>query len=218
MATPLTTTSRLPERIQRWHTLNQSLYLSYQIMLPGLLMAAKGDRATRFSATEGRYPFLDERVVEFCAGLAPRYKLRGWTDKWLLRRVASRVLPPPIARRSKTMFRANMGRGFVGPDRPRWVDQLLSPESLKATGYFDFAAVQLARAVQLQKPLRSLYRFSLDMGLIGVIATQLWHHQYCGGGLCELPTWTPPDLTKTRLYGKLEAPIPTEGRAATIAV
>jgi asparagine synthase (glutamine-hydrolysing) len=192
-----------PERIKRWHPLNQSLYMSYQIMMPGLLMAAKGDRSTRFSATEGRYPFLDERVVEFCSGLAPYYKLRRWTDKWLLRRVASRVLPPPIAKRTKTMFRANLGRAFVAPERPRWVDQLLSPDSLKATGFFEHPAVQLARDLQLRKPLWSLQRFALDMGLMGVLSTQLWHHLYCGGELCELPTWAPPDLAKTQLYGKM---------------
>jgi asparagine synthase (glutamine-hydrolysing) len=195
------------DRIKRWHPLNQSLFTSYQIMLPGLLMAAKGDRATRHSATEGRYPFLDERVVEFCAGLAPKYKLRFFTDKWLLRRLAKRVLPQQIARRKKTMFRANLGKAFITADRPRWVDQLLSPESLRATGYFDPQAVQIARQVQQTKPLASLYRFSLDMGLMGVIATQMWHHMYCGGGLSELPTWTPPDLAETRLYRRIEAPL-----------
>lgn len=208
---------RVSERIGRWHPLHQSLYMSYQIMLPGLLMAAKGDRATRSAATEGRYPFLDERVVEFCAGLAPRYKLRIWTDKWLLRRVAARVLPKPIAKRAKTMFRANMGRAFVGADRPRWVDQLLSPESLRRTGYFDAEGVRRACEVQRTKSIRSLYRFSLDMGLIGVVATQLWHHQYCGGQLCELPAWTPPDLAQTRLYGRLESSAPVESPAATVA-
>jgi len=72
---------------------------------------------------------------------------------------------------------------YVGPDNPvqSW-------------------AVQLAQEAQRRKPRKSLYRFSLDMGLIGVISTQLWHHIYCGGGLAELPTWTPPDLNKTRLY------------------
>jgi asparagine synthase (glutamine-hydrolysing) len=30
------------------------------------------------------------------------------------------------------------------------------------------------------------------MGLTGVMATQLWHHLYFGGGLCDLPTWTAP--------------------------
>jgi asparagine synthase (glutamine-hydrolysing) len=195
-----------PERIKRWHPLNQSLYMAYKIMMPGLLMAAKGDRSTRFSATEGRYPFLDEHVVDFCASLPPSYKLRWWTDKWLLRRVAARVLPPPIARRTKTMFRANMGRGFVGPERPPWVDQLLSPESLQATGFFDGAAVRACCEIQRHKPVKSLQRFALDMGLIGVISTQLWHHLYCGGGLCELPTWSPPDLSQTRLYNRpLEA-------------
>ncbi len=44
------------------------------------------------------------------------------------------------------MFRANLGKAFIAPERPRWVDQLLSPESLRATGYFDLKAVQLARA------------------------------------------------------------------------
>jgi asparagine synthase (glutamine-hydrolysing) len=197
-----------PERIHRWHPLNQSLYMSYQIMMPGLLMAAKGDRSTRFSATEGRYPFLDERVVDFCAGIAPHYKLRRWTDKYLLRRIAARVLPPPIAKRTKTMFRANLSRAFVAADRPRWVDQLLSAESLKATGFFDPQAVEWARQLQLNKPLASLRRFSLDLGLMGVISTQLWHHTYCGGGLCELPAWTPPDLKRTRLYGRMESPRP----------
>ncbi len=42
---------------------------------------------------------------------------------------------------------------------------------------------------------------------MGVIATQLWQHMYCGGGLSELPTWTPPDLAETRLYGRMGTPL-----------
>ena len=68
------------ERIQRWHPVNQSLYTSYKIDDAGHASRRQGGSgSTRFSATEGRYPFLDERVVEFCAGLAPHYKLR-WMD------------------------------------------------------------------------------------------------------------------------------------------
>ena len=137
-----------PERIRRWHPLNQSLYAAYKVMLPGLLLAGKGDRALRTASTEGRYPFLDEKVVEFCSQIAPEYKLRGWTDKWLLRAVAERVAPKQVQTQRKVMFRANMGSAFLGPQRPAWVDQLLSPESLAATGYFDAAAVDAARAMQ----------------------------------------------------------------------
>jgi hypothetical protein len=35
----------------------------------------------------------------------------------------------------------------------------------------------------------------MDLSLTMVIASQLWHHTYCGGGLCDLPTWSAPSLT-----------------------
>src|SRR5262249_17883144 len=68
-----------------------------------------------------------------------------------------------------------------------WIEQVLSPESLAKTGYFDPAAVAAARE-KLAKPGRGLSRTSLEMGLTAVIATQLWHHLYLGGQLCDLPT------------------------------
>ncbi|MGE3804764.1 MAG: asparagine synthase (glutamine-hydrolyzing) [Gemmataceae bacterium] len=182
------------ERMVRWHPLNQGLYLSHKIMLPGSLLAAKGDRAMHNSSIEGRFPFLDEDVVNFCARLDPRFKLRGLTDKWLLRQVTARILPPQIANRPKTMFRAHFGGSFLGEDRPAYVDQLLSPESLRKTGYFRHDGVELARQVLARKSRFSFNRFVLEMGMAGVIATQLWHHIYCGGALAELPTYTPPSF------------------------
>ena len=73
-------------------------------MLPGLLMAAKGDRSTRVSATEGRYPFLDERWSS-SAWPSAALQIASLDGQVFLRRVAARVLPPAIAKRSKTMFR-----------------------------------------------------------------------------------------------------------------
>lgn len=178
------------ERIRRWHPLNQSIYAAYKVMLPGLLLAGKGDRVLRTASTEGRYPFLDEKVVEFCSRIAPEYKLRGWTDKWLLRQMAERVAPKQVQSRRKAMFRANMGSAFLGAQRPAWVDQLLSPESLSATGYFAAAAVNYARELQQNGGRRPLRQFAFDMGLAAVISTQLWHHLYFGGGLCDLPQWS----------------------------
>ena len=125
------------DRFTRWDPLNQSLYVGYKVMLAGLLAPAKGDRVAMNSSVETRYPLLDEDVIAFCASIAPEYKLRGRTDKWLLRQVAARTLPQRIANRPKTMFRASRSEAFFDPDRPQWVDQLLSPESLRATGWFD---------------------------------------------------------------------------------
>ncbi len=143
------------------------------------------------ASVETRYPFLDDDVIAFCAGIAPEYKLRGRTEKWILRQVAARTLPEQIASRPKTMFRACMSGTFLGPGRPAWVDQLLSPESLQATGYFDPDAVARQRGWQTRIPRITPARFVFDVALTCVVSTQLWHHLFCGGGLCDLPTWQP---------------------------
>jgi asparagine synthase (glutamine-hydrolysing) len=176
-------------RFGRWHPLNQSLYVGYKVMLAGLLLLGKGDRVAMNSSVETRYPLLDEDVVAFCASIAPRYKLHGLTDKWLLRQVARRTLPDRIANRPKTMFRASRSEAFLDHDRPRWVDQLLSPESLKATGWFDPERVARQRAAQVRFPRITPRRIIMDLSLTCVVATQLWQHIFLGGGLCELPTW-----------------------------
>ncbi len=131
-------------------------------------------------------------MIAFCAGIAPEYKMRGLTEKWILRQVARRILPERIANRPKTMFRACMAGTFLGSDRPAWVDQLLSRESLLATGYFDPEAVIRQRAWQVLLPRITPARFIHDVALTCVVSTQLWHHIYCGGGLCDLPAWQVP--------------------------
>ncbi|MBM3992670.1 MAG: asparagine synthase (glutamine-hydrolyzing) [Planctomycetes bacterium] len=179
------------DRAKKWHPLNRSLYVGARVMLPGLLLASKGDRVAMNSSVETRYPFLDEEVFAFLAKLHPGWKMRGMSDKLVLRHLADRYLPSSIAWRRKAMFRAPLD-GFHVATMPTFVDQLLSPESLKKTGYFDAAAVAHWREAFKTMWAGSNQRTVVEMGLVGVVATQLWHHTYLGGGLAELPTWSPP--------------------------
>lgn len=181
------------ERMQHWHPLNQSLFVGYKMMLAGLLMMSKGDRIAMRSSVEMRYPYLDEDVVTFCASIHPSYKLHGMRDKWLLREVASKTLPRNIAYRSKKMFRSNLSRIFLNANRPAWVDQLLSAESLNKAGYFDPKVIAHERWIQAHLPRITPRQFIVDAALTCAITTQLWHHIFCGGGLCDLPTWTTAD-------------------------
>ena len=102
-------------------------------------------------------------------------------------------------------------RGFLEQDRPAWIDQLLSPESLRATGWFDPAAVARERAAQMRFPRITPKRIIMDLSLTCVIATQLWHHLFLGGGLCELPTWERRVVgtDSTSPPGVLNEPFPT---------
>jgi asparagine synthase (glutamine-hydrolysing) len=121
--------------------------------------------------------------------------------------VAARTLPPQIAKRRKTMFRANLAASFLGPDRPSWVDQLISPESLRATGWFDADSVAQKRLRLAQMSRYSPRGFVYDAGLTSVISTQLWHHIYCGGNLCDLPTWTTPSRSPARTPEPMASPL-----------
>jgi asparagine synthase (glutamine-hydrolysing) len=182
----------LTPNLHRWHPFHRQMYLGARIMLPGHLLASKGDRIAMHSSVETRYAFLDEDVTAFVAGLHPRWKLRGLLkDKFVERKVAERWLPAGVAWRRKHMFRAPMDAWAetrtANPTGPgAWVDQVLSRESISKAGYFDPDAVAAARR-KLARKSGGLGRTGLEMGLTAVTATQLWHHLYLGGGLCELP-------------------------------
>jgi asparagine synthase (glutamine-hydrolysing) len=184
----------LPAELHRWHPFNRQMYLGSRVMLPGHLLSSKGDRVAMHSSVETRYAFLDEDVTAYMAGLHPRWKLRGLLrDKFVERKVAERWLPEEVAWRRKMMFRAPMdffqGSGVRGQGSGKtepWVDQVLSAESIRRAGYFDPQAVAAARA-KLPKMRRGVGRTGLEMGFTAVVATQLWHHLYLGGKLCELP-------------------------------
>ena len=176
-----------PERLRRWHPLNRSLYFGYKVLLAGMLLSHKGDRVTMANSVEARYPYLDEDVIALGARLHPRWKLRnGVKDKYLLRQAASRVLPFEIAHRRKSMFRLPLAESFfITP--PPFVRQLMSEESLARTGYFDVASVRRDYRRFNDATGSKLGTFA-SLGLTGVMATQLWHHLFLGGGLCDLPT------------------------------
>ena len=62
------------------------------------------DRMSMAASIECRVPFLDHRLVHTVFNLPLYYRLRGSTDKWLLKEIASRHLPREIVYRKKLGF------------------------------------------------------------------------------------------------------------------
>jgi asparagine synthase (glutamine-hydrolysing) len=172
------------ERAKRWHPLNRGIWIAGRVTLAGHLLQAKGDRVAMNSSVEVRYPFLDEEVFAFTARLDPSWKLRGFRDKHLLRLLAERWVPPSVYQRRKVIFRAPLDSFYMDPEPP-FVQQLLSEESLKRTGYFDPAAVRHWRTAYRQLRPGSLPRLSIEGGLTAVVATQLWHHLFIDSTLTD---------------------------------
>ena len=176
-------------RMRRWHPLNRELCLGGRCHLPGLLLNAKGDRVAMNNSVETRYPFLDEEVVAFLAQAQSRLEAaRPSARKLLLRSLAERWLPHEVAWRRKGMFRAPFDSFHIEP-APAFVDQLLSPESLRQHRLFrPGSGDALAPGLPASARRQSLQRTSVELGLVAVTSTQLWHQTFIDPSLADVPS------------------------------
>jgi asparagine synthase (glutamine-hydrolysing) len=164
-----------PEGFLRWGTLERGQYLESTIFLSQYLLSSQGDRVAMAHSVEGRYPFLDYRLMEFCNRLPSRLKLRGLKEKYLLRRLAREWLPEEIWKRPKRPYRAPIHRSFFNEAKLDYVQELLAPENVKAAGLFKASAVsQLVKKIQQGPSIGE----TDDMALAGILSTQLVHHQF----------------------------------------
>jgi asparagine synthase (glutamine-hydrolysing) len=171
--------SMLPAGYQDWDGFSQSQYLETIGLLPGYILSAQGDRVAMAHAVEGRYPFLDHRVVSFAASLPPRLKMKVLQEKYLLKQAFRQFIPTSIQQRSKQPYRAPEAKSFFGspadPVRHDYVDDVLSPKRLREDGLFSPEAVQ-----HLVRKTRDRHVVSAgdNMALVGILSTQLLVQQF----------------------------------------
>jgi asparagine synthase (glutamine-hydrolysing) len=95
----------------------------------------KSDRAGSAAGLEIRMPLMDHRLADFSWTLPPSMKLRGQTNKWLLRQVLYRYVPPTLVDRPKSGLDVPIGQWLRGPLR-EWAETLLDEKRLTAEGVF----------------------------------------------------------------------------------
>jgi asparagine synthase (glutamine-hydrolysing) len=165
----------LPAGFASWHSLSRAQYLEVATFLSPYLLSSQGDRMAMAHSVEGRFPFLDVRVMEFCNHLDPRLKLRGLCEKWLLKQAAEPWLPDTIRTRAKRPYRAPVYRSFFSHGSPAYIRELLQPEAVRESGIFKPAPVeQLVRKIDSGTPVGE----TDDMVLVGILSTQLLYQQF----------------------------------------
>jgi asparagine synthase (glutamine-hydrolysing) len=170
--------SSLPAQIGSWHRFNRAEYLEAKTLLPSYLLSAQGDRMLMASSVEGRFPFLDHRLIGFANGLHPRYKMRVLKEKYLLKEAMRSRLPASILQRHKQPYRAPDAAAFIGVGAPDYVNELMGREAIARYGYFDAEKVSRLTA----KLARARVPAARDnMAFVGILSTQLWHAQFVAG-------------------------------------
>jgi len=132
---------RMPGMNRKWHTLSRAQWLEIQTLLSGYLLSSQGDRMLMGNSIEGRFPFLDHRLIDFANQLPPRYKIMGLNEKYILKEAFRDMVPPEILNRPKQPYRAPDAGSFF--EKPvDWVDEITDPDMIKKLGIFNPTAVQ----------------------------------------------------------------------------
>jgi asparagine synthase (glutamine-hydrolysing) len=130
------------------------------------------------NSVEGRYPFLDYRVIEFCNKLPGDYKLHSLNEKYLLKKLMQNKIPESIIRRSKQAYRAPVKSAFFLSNPPEYIKEMLAPEYFRKAGIFDYNSI----SNMLQKIEKTGNSSEVeDMVLASVISTHLLFNQFIEG-------------------------------------
>ncbi|MHB0952482.1 MAG: asparagine synthase (glutamine-hydrolyzing) [Allorhizobium sp.] len=165
----------LPEAFSRWHPLHQAQYLETTFLLPGYILSSQGDRVMMANSVEGRFPFLDHRIVEFASRLPPDMKLHGLREKHILKEAAKGMVPDAIIERPKQPYRAPDSQAFARKPVVDYLEEALSPRVLSDGGLFNVAAVAKLKDKALQGHATS---FRDNAAFIGILSTQLWQKAF----------------------------------------
>jgi len=190
----------LPGEMTDWDVLSRAQYVEATIFLSEYLLSSQGDRVAMAHAVEGRFPFLDHRVVEFCNAIPSRFKLKGLTEKSVLRKSVQDLLPRDVVARRKHPYRAPSRDVFFGSPRLDYVSEMLSDTALKKVGLLDPAAIaRLLKKIEKGGPIGE----NDEMALTGALSLQLLYHHFVIDFNAHVPFDAPgPDrvVRATRWY------------------
>jgi asparagine synthase (glutamine-hydrolysing) len=176
--------AQLPPGFESWGSFTRAEFLEAQYLLPGYILSSQGDRMAMANSVEGRYPFLDYRVVEFAANLPPHLKMKVLNQKYILKQACDGLIPSSIKNRYKQPYRAPDGKSLVASEG---LLDLLSSERISKDGIFDNQRVSaLVNKFRSDRPTSARD----NMAIVGILSTQLllqqFVHQQRGPLTCNL--------------------------------
>lgn len=150
--------------------LNRLLYLEQQFFLADHNLNYT-DKASMAESIEVRVPYLDRELMQFAATLPVDLKLKGTTTKHLLRKIAEPLLPHDVIYRPKVGFGAPI-QEWLDNDLKEMVEDVLSPASLKARGWFEPDAVKALRAANRSG------KIDATMTIFELVCLELWARRF----------------------------------------
>ena len=155
---------------------NQSLYLWSKAVLPSYVLTVLGDRMEMGHSVEGRLPFLDHHVVELVRDLPVSQKIRGVTEKYVLREAARPVLTATAYGRHKHPFLSPPAALSPGERLHELMQETLRGPTLAALPFYD--RVKVIALLDELPALSDGARTALDPVLMILLSACTLHERY----------------------------------------
>jgi asparagine synthase (glutamine-hydrolysing) len=121
--------------------LHQSLYIWSKTVLSGYILTLLGDRMEMAHSIEGRVPFLDHHLVELTAAQPVNQKIRGMTEKFVLREAVRDVITDTVYKRQKHPFLSPPATLSPNDTFHAYIQDTLRGSTLASMPFFDQRAV-----------------------------------------------------------------------------
>jgi asparagine synthase (glutamine-hydrolysing) len=168
-------------RVRGRDPVHQRSYIDFKLRIADHLLGDHGDRMTFAHGVEGRYPFLDQDLIDFVTRLPPALLTGDGREKYPLRAIAGRYVPPQVLAREKF--------SFVGPGSPDilrcggdWIADLLAPQRLRRQGLLNVETVTRLRDAAAAPGQRINQTFDVDL-LMVVLSFQVFMEEFSPAAL-----------------------------------
>jgi len=168
------------DQLQGRHALDKAQYVWCKTMLEGQILTWGGDRVDMANSMEARPAFLDHHLAKLAVQIPPQYRIKGRTEKWVLREAMKGILPEVLYKREKFAFMAPPAHS----DSTKWTqmkqlaDKHLSKERIAATGLLSFVGIEnLFQRYEL-KDTSDAERVQMDAVINHLIGVQTLHQHF----------------------------------------
>ena len=154
----------------QYNVFNTAQYIESKTIMPGYILSSQGDRMLMANSVEGRYPFLDHRVIEFAANLRNSHKMQGLNEKFILKKIVKNKIPDSVLNRHKQPYRAPDINALMCSKDNHLLDYL-SENEIRNRGLFDHKKVNLLMKKALSGKAQSVKD---NMLFTIILSTQIW--------------------------------------------
>jgi asparagine synthase (glutamine-hydrolysing) len=168
------------DMLENRHPLDKAQYVWIKTMLEGQILTWGGDRVDMANSMEARPPFLDHHLAEFATRVPPSLRIKGRTEKYVLREAMKGVLPKVLYEREKFAFMAPPAH----TDEKKWqamkalANEFLSGAAIEDAGLLDKQGVNELFSLHEAEDTPVATQVQLDAVINHLLGVQIMHRHF----------------------------------------